>query len=195
MRKEQGLVRDNAERRKVQAEERTGIDREPGSARNLKLIPRGGTRDQFRREDPEAKSTVLVVYCHPKNTNYFGAGGCLIVIICPAPASLISKVCISQKVQTKHSSGAKCNYLWYICSASAREAGEWEKGEENFPGRKVESWEHLCISNPVDFLYLNRHLAVPSKMMLHGLSNCSNQNVDGIAFAQDRFPRPQNSVS
>lgn len=95
-----------------------------------------------------------------------------------------------QRVQTKHSRGAKCNYLWHIFPAPGREAGGWEKGEENFPGRKVESWEHLCISNPVDFLYLNRYLAVPSETMLHGLSSCGNYNVDGITFAQDRFLSP-----
>lgn len=57
----------------------------------------------------------------------------------------------------------------YIYSTLGRESGGWEKGGEKFPGRKVESWEHLYISNLVDFLYLNRYLAVPSEMMLHVL--------------------------
>lgn len=172
----------------VQAEERSGIDRPPGSARNLKLVPRGGTRDHFRREDPETKSTGLFVYCHPKSTHYFGAGGCLIVIICPVPASLVSKVCIREYRQSiLWEQNATVYSILFL--APGREAGGWEKGEETFPASKVEFWVHLCISNPVDFLYLNRYLAVLSET-LHGLSNCSNCNMDGITFAQDRFPSP-----
>lgn len=36
-------------------------------------------------------------------------------------------------------------------------------------------------------LYLNKSLALPSETMLCGFPNCSDLNVGGIAFAQDRF--------
>lgn len=48
--------REHLDRRK------NSIDTDPGSARNLKLVQPGGTRDWLRRKDPEMRLTVLCVY-------------------------------------------------------------------------------------------------------------------------------------
>lgn len=61
--------------------------------------------------------TVLCIYCHPKkNTNHFGLGSCVIVIICPL---FNIDVCASVREYTKTFSVAKEQ----LFPASSREAG------------------------------------------------------------------------
>lgn len=54
--------------------------------------------------------------------------------------------------------GGQNQLLKYIVPAPGREAGGVRKG-----ARQLESSEHLCFSNSVDYFYLNRYLAVPSE--------------------------------
>lgn len=114
---------------KFQAEARAGRDRELGSPGNVKLVQPGRTRDCFRRQDPEMRLTVLCIVI-PKNSNSFGVGGCVIVIICPVSASLTSNVCISSGMQPRHSGWPKP--ATYVYSSCCWQGGWWggERGEE-----------------------------------------------------------------
>lgn len=100
MKKEQGLVRDNAGRRessgrgKRRYKQRAWLSQEP----EISLGWCDG--DWIRKEYPEMSLIVLCVYCHPKNnTNSFRIGLCTTAIIF-VPASLIFNVRISQGVQS-----------------------------------------------------------------------------------------------
>lgn len=88
---------------KFQAEARANRERELGSPGKVKLVYPGGTGDWFRREDSEMRLTVRRIRCHLQNSNSFRVGGCVIVIIFPVIASLMSNVCISLGVQPRHS--------------------------------------------------------------------------------------------
>ena len=114
---------------------------------------------------------MCVCVCVCQNTDSFGVGGCVIVIICPVPASLIFYVNISSGRQPRCSrcqdSAASC-----ACPALVREAD----GGRVFYCRKLESSEHVCVSNPADY-DLSRHLTGPSVSLAWDFPDCSHRTL------------------